>query len=200
MSPRSIRRAAERRQRKLLKKQNRALALAAQPDEAATALAPTPEIGSVSQQPEAAPDTKPGFVSQTRAEINRANARHSTGPRTDTGKLASSRNSLKHGLASGTLIIAGEDPAEFDALLESLLADHQPASATEEMLVHEIARSLWLAQRTGLLVTVCALEKGAPSVSKMSASRLTASMNAGCLCLCGITPPTIVRSTRLLTR
>jgi hypothetical protein len=40
-----------------------------------------------------------------RSEINGANAAHSTGPRTPTGKLASSRNSLKHGLASGTFII-----------------------------------------------------------------------------------------------
>lgn len=82
-----------------------------------------------------------------RAEVNRANAQHSTGPRTPTGKLASSRNSLKHGLASGTLIIPGEDPAAFDSLLESFLAEHQPAGTTEEMLIHEMAQSFWLAQR-----------------------------------------------------
>ena len=95
-----------------------------------------------------------GFVSQTapapgrtRSEINRANAAHSTGPRSSTGKLASSRNSLKHGLASGTLIIPGEDPAAFESLLESLLAEHQPANTTEEILIQEMARSYWLTQR-----------------------------------------------------
>ncbi|MGA8027020.1 MAG: hypothetical protein WB992_07730 [Bryobacteraceae bacterium] len=43
------------------------------------------------------------FVSQktARAEINRQNAQHSTGPRSADGKTASSHNSLKHGLASG---------------------------------------------------------------------------------------------------
>jgi hypothetical protein len=98
----------------------------------------------------------PRFASQTapqpchstaRAEINRANAQHSTGPRTSEGKLASSRNSLKHGLASAQLIIPGEDPAAFDALLSALLDEHQPANQTEEILVREIAQSYWLTQR-----------------------------------------------------
>jgi hypothetical protein len=82
-----------------------------------------------------------------RAEINRANAQHSTGPRTSQGKLASSRNSLKHGLASAQLIIPGEDPAAFNALLSALLEEHQPANPTEDLLVQEIAQSYWLTQR-----------------------------------------------------
>jgi hypothetical protein len=96
----------------------------------------------------------------TRAEINRANAQHSTGPVTPTGKLASSRNSLKHGLASGTLIIPGEDPAAFESLLETLLAEHQPANATEEILVHEMAQSFWLAQRALRLQNECFTREG----------------------------------------
>ena len=91
----------------------------------------------------------------SRAEINRANAQHSTGPRSDTGKLASSGNSLKHGLASGTLLIPGEDPAAFDSLLENLLSEHQPADTTEQMLIHEMAQSFWLAQRALGLQNEC---------------------------------------------
>jgi hypothetical protein len=109
-----------------------------------------------------------GFVSQvapaktkSRAEINRANASHSTGPRTPTGKLASSRNSLKHGLASGTLIIPGEDRAAFESLLESLLAEHQPAGIAEEMLLHEMAQSFWLAQRALRFQNECFTENDA---------------------------------------
>lgn len=66
-----------------------------------------------------------------RAEINRRNSLHSTGPRSCAGKLASSRNSLKHGLASGEIIIRGEDPLAFEALLNALLDEHQPANETE---------------------------------------------------------------------
>ncbi len=94
-----------------------------------------------------------GFVSQNgqpprpRAEINRANAQLSSGPRTPEGKLASSRNSTKHGLASGQLIIPGEDRATFEALLHNLLDEHHPATPTEELLVTRMAQSHWLTQR-----------------------------------------------------
>ncbi|MBV9155880.1 MAG: hypothetical protein JO097_06440 [Acidobacteriaceae bacterium] len=97
---------------------------------------------------------------KTRREVNRANAQFSTGPRTPTGKCNSSRNSLKHGLASGTLIIPSEDPAAFESLLESLLADHQPANTTEELLVHQMAQSFWLGQRALRFQNDCFTENG----------------------------------------
>jgi hypothetical protein len=99
-----------------------------------------------------------GFVSQTsptRAEINRANAQYSTGPRSETGKLALSRNALKHGLASGALLIPGEDPAAFEAVKTALLEEHQPATETETLLVTEMAQSWWLMQRAIRLQNDC---------------------------------------------
>jgi hypothetical protein len=69
------------------------------------------------------------------------------GPRTANGKAISSGNSLKHGLASGRVIIPGEDPAEFEALLNDLNAEHVPATPTEQMLVQQMAQSWWLMQR-----------------------------------------------------
>jgi hypothetical protein len=108
-----------------------------------------------------------GFVLQntptptpSRAEINRQNAQHSTGPRTSDGKLASSRNSLKHGLAGGTLLIPGEDPAAFEALRDALLEEHQPATQTEELLVQEMAQSWWLTQRAIRLQNECFTPEG----------------------------------------
>jgi hypothetical protein len=92
---------------------------------------------------------------QRRREINRANAQHSTGPRSQTGKLASSRNSLKHGLASGTLIIPGEDRAAFEELQAALLEEHQPATANETLLITEMAQSWWLTQRAIRLQNDC---------------------------------------------
>ncbi len=70
-----------------------------------------------------------------------------TGPRTIEGKAISSGNSLKHGLASGRVIVAGEDPADFEALLAVLTAEHAPATETEALLVRQMAQSWWLAQR-----------------------------------------------------
>ena len=97
----------------------------------------------------------PAPAAPSRVEINRANAACSTGPVTPEGKLASSRNSLKHGLASGTLIIPGEDTADFEALLQNLLDEHQPANTTEGILVHEMAQSYWLMQRALRLQNEC---------------------------------------------
>ncbi len=82
-----------------------------------------------------------------RAEINRANSQHSTGPRTSEGKARSSQNSFKHGLYSKQLVLASEDPAELDQLRASLRAEHQPANTTEEILVNEIAENFWRLRR-----------------------------------------------------
>ena len=66
---------------------------------------------------------------------NRANARLSTGPRTADGKARSAPNNLRHGLASGRLIISGENPADFDELVEGLRAEYNPATPTEDHLI-----------------------------------------------------------------
>jgi hypothetical protein len=123
----------------------------------------------VSQQEGVA--SQAGFVSQhaqepsppaptSRTLANRANAQYSTGPRSMEGKLASSRNSLQHGLASGTILIPGEDPAQFEALRNDLLAEYHPATATEELLVQEMAQSFWLSQRALRFQNGCFTETG----------------------------------------
>ncbi len=84
---------------------------------------------------------------KTRAEVNRANAQHSTGPKSIAGKLRSSQNSFQHGLYSKQLIVPGEDPAEFDHLRATLRNEHQPADTTEEILVDELAQHFWRMRR-----------------------------------------------------
>ncbi len=69
------------------------------------------------------------------------------GPRTAAGKAASSKNSFKHGLASGQILIDDENPAAFYSLVADLEADYQPATETEALLVHDLAKFHWLADR-----------------------------------------------------
>ena len=76
-------------------------------------------------------------------EANRLNAQHSTGPTTPEGRAAVRLNGLKYGLYAETLILPGEDPAEFDALLDRLDSEHQPATPTEELFVSQIAMASW---------------------------------------------------------
>src|SRR6267378_373022 len=52
-------------------------------------------------------------------------------------------NGLKYGLYAETLILPGEDPAEFDAMLDRLDAEHQPATPTEEIFVSQLAMASW---------------------------------------------------------
>jgi hypothetical protein len=85
----------------------------------------------------------------TTAQIhaNRENSTHSTGPNTAAGKATSSQNGLKHGLASRQLLIPGESEEEFNTMLSGLIAEHRPVTITETMLVQDMAKHHWLADR-----------------------------------------------------
>jgi hypothetical protein len=82
-----------------------------------------------------------------RAAVNRANAQYSTGPKTDEGKQRSSQNSFKHGVYSRSLILPTENPQEFKELREALFAEHNPATATENVLVDELVHNAWRIRR-----------------------------------------------------
>lgn len=71
----------------------------------------------------------------------------STGPRTAAGKRASAKNALQHGLASGTILMDGEDPDAFENLTQHLVADFKPKNAVETILVTQMAKHHWLANR-----------------------------------------------------
>jgi hypothetical protein len=86
-----------------------------------------------------------------RAAINRANAQHSTGPRTDAGKQRSSLNALRHGLAAQTAVLPTEDLAAYQRHIQQLLDEYQPATPTETQLVHELANTAWRLNRIPLL-------------------------------------------------
>ena len=74
---------------------------------------------------------------------NRENAQKSTGPKTPEGRAAVRLNGVKHGLSAETLVLPGENAADFDALIDSLEAQHQPATPTEEILVRQLAMAAW---------------------------------------------------------
>ena len=69
------------------------------------------------------------------------------GPQTPAGKAISSQNAFSHGLTSACLVLPWEDENEFDSLLNQLVAEHRPATATEGLLVREIAEQYWRLQR-----------------------------------------------------
>src|SRR5271169_743791 len=86
-------------------------------------------------------------VSARKANANRANAQHSTGPRTPAGKARSSLNALRHGIlarAAFNAVIEGEERrTEFEALVAGLAQEYQPRTATEHMMVQQLAGCYW---------------------------------------------------------
>ncbi len=86
-------------------------------------------------------------TSERKILANRRNALRSTGPKTERGKRAVSRNAIKHGfLAREVVITAGdgeESLEEFHALVENLGNSYKPVGVVEETLVQTIATALW---------------------------------------------------------
>ena len=54
---------------------------------------------------------------------------------------------VTHGLTAETIVLKGESEADFTALLNSLEAEHYPASPTEEALVVQLAMATWRLRR-----------------------------------------------------
>ncbi|HEY3738444.1 MAG TPA: hypothetical protein VGL53_01305 [Bryobacteraceae bacterium] len=79
-------------------------------------------------------------TSAVQIEANRANARHSTGPRTEQGKSASSRNATTTGLTSSKIFVRPDEQEAFDELNDTLLGELQPVGETQlhhfELILH----------------------------------------------------------------
>jgi hypothetical protein len=102
---------------------------------------------SESSTPPPEPNARKRPVSERKILANRKNALHSTGPRTERGKRAVSRNAITHGiLAREVVITAGdgeESQEEFDALAQELLEHYEPVGPMERKFVERIAVCWW---------------------------------------------------------
>ena len=86
-------------------------------------------------------------------EANRRNARRSTGPVTEDGKLQSRRNAVRHGLTAETVIGALEDAEDYKAFQAAITADYDAQSAVERELVLRLASLLWRVRRATTMET-----------------------------------------------
>ena len=89
--------------------------------------------------------------SSSRAEINLANAQHSTGPKTHAGKKKSSLNALRHGLTSQIVVMPTEDLQIYHRQLKSFTDEYHPQGATESHLVQALADTAWRLNRVAAL-------------------------------------------------
>jgi len=101
----------------------------------------------------------------TEAQVaaNGANALHSTGPKTESGKTASSHNHLSHGLTGTAFtLLEWEDQNAFSDLSARLELEHKPATITEEILIQKMGQHYWLTQRAIALQGTCFNSEIAP--------------------------------------
>lgn len=96
------------------------------------------------------------MMSYRQIEANRRNALLSTGPKTETGKKASRRNALRHGLTAETVVAELEDPEDYKAFQATVASDFDAQTAVERELVLRLASLLWRLRRaiaidTGLI-------------------------------------------------
>jgi hypothetical protein len=87
------------------------------------------------------------MATEKQTAANRLNAQKSTGPRTPEGRAAVRLNGVTHGLTAETLVLNGESEDDFKALFDSLEAEHQPTTPTEEILVADLAMATWRRRR-----------------------------------------------------
>jgi hypothetical protein len=89
-----------------------------------------------------------------RAEINRANAQHSTGPKTEAGKQRSCLNAFRHGLTGQQFVLMPDEDLEiYESHKKSFHDEYQPQGATEENLVQSLVDLSWRLNRVVALET-----------------------------------------------
>ena len=123
MTPRSIRRAAERKAMKLARKAER--------------------ISLEAQTPPAAPV----LISEARLAANRSNAHLSTGPTTPEGKSKASLNAVKTALTGRTVLLPTDAVAEYQRHIALYEKEFKPVGLEESELVQSLAEISWRLRR-----------------------------------------------------
>ena len=91
------------------------------------------------------------MASEKQLAANRANAKYSTGPKTNAGKSRSRMNAWKHGLTAEKVVIDGEDAQELEAIRQELWEEYQPEPGMERLVVERLALTAWRLRRAPTL-------------------------------------------------
>ncbi|MGH9588663.1 MAG: hypothetical protein ACRD3F_17095, partial [Acidobacteriaceae bacterium] len=170
MTARSIRRAAERKAKKLARKAEKQSFLqtatavpepqmpfpAFEPDLELPAPAPEPPRPAdaaaplsepTTQTDEAAPFSEPKIqkttISPARLAANKANAQLSTGPRSAAGKAVSCLNAVKTALTGRTVLLPTDDGAACEHHVREFMKELNPVGVREQCLAQSIADNMW---------------------------------------------------------
>lgn len=82
-------------------------------------------------------------VSEKQQAANEANAKKSTGPKTEKGKNKAKHNALTHGLTAQTTIMTDEDRVRYNAFCADMIADLAPVGSMETFLAQSVCDEAW---------------------------------------------------------
>jgi hypothetical protein len=82
-------------------------------------------------------------VSEAQLHANKQNAQHSTGAKTESGRIASSMNALKHGLTAVAACLPRDNAAHYQDMVASHFQRHSPQGDEECEVVQLIADNAW---------------------------------------------------------
>jgi hypothetical protein len=91
--------------------------------------------------------------SQTKIDSARANGAKSRGPKTEEGRKKSSRNAVKHGLYSASVVLSTEPRKQYNEMLDAYLLQFQPEGPVELDLVEEMVAAKWRQRRLRAIET-----------------------------------------------
>src|ERR1035437_8609052 len=87
------------------------------------------------------------MTSQKQIDANRANARKSTGARTEAGKAITRLNAVRDNITGQITTLSPEDRPIFENLKAEHVADLEPKTVSELKLAHAIAWDTWRLDR-----------------------------------------------------
>jgi hypothetical protein len=93
------------------------------------------------------------MTSQKRIAASQQNGAKSRGPITDLGKARSSRNAIRHGILSCTVVLDNEDPKAFKLLLDQHVEELQPNGDLQHQTVEQMAICQWKLRRLNVIET-----------------------------------------------
>ncbi len=91
------------------------------------------------------------MISEKQLAANRSNAQHSTGPKTEEGKRASSHNACRHNLTGQVTAMTDEDRVAHDQFSAAMIASMAPEGALEIQLAQRVATDSWRLNRASAI-------------------------------------------------
>ena len=116
---------------------------------------PTPTQTQPSHHPNLVPTVEAGtnMSSQKQIDSARANGAKSRGPKTEEGRKISSRNAVKHGIYSASVVLPTESREQYHQMLDAYIQQFQPEGDVELHLVEEMVAAKWRQRRLWAIET-----------------------------------------------